>query len=76
MDEYGYADAILHKQMHRKLLDDLLSLKRQSASASLMLILRTLKDWLHRHITDDDRRLGEALIAKGLLKSLPNPSSR
>ena len=76
MEEYGYADAILHKQMHRKLLDDLLSLKRQSASASLMLILRTLKDWLHRHITDDDRRLGEALIAKGLLKSLPNPSSR
>ena len=77
MDEYGYADAVLHKQTHRKLLDDLLSIQqRQCDNASLILTLRALKDWLSRHITDSDRRLGEALIAKGLLKSLPNPSSR
>ena len=69
MDQYGYANALVHQQAHRKLVDDLLSIRRQFDRASLMLTLQALKDWLVRHITESDRRLGEALLAAGAVKS-------
>lgn len=69
MDQYGYADALVHQQAHRKLVEDLLSIQRQFDSASLMLTLQALKDWLIKHIIEGDRRLGAALIAAGAVKS-------
>jgi hemerythrin len=69
MDQHGYANALLHQQAHRKLVEDLLSIQRQFDSTSLMLTLQALKDWLIQHITGSDRRLGEALLAAGTVKS-------
>lgn len=69
MDQYAYANALLHRQAHRKLMEDLLSIQRQFDSASLMLTLQSLKDWLIKHITESDRCLGKALIAAGKIQS-------
>ena len=69
MDQHGYANALLHQQAHRKLVEDLLSIQRQFDNASLMLTLQALKDWLIQHITESDRHLGEALLAAGAVKS-------
>ncbi len=69
MDQYGYADALIHQQEHGKLLEDLLSIQSQFDNASLMLSLQALKLWLIKHIIFSDRRLGEVLIASGVLES-------
>jgi len=69
MDQHGYANALLHRQAHRKLVEDLLSIQRQFDNTSLMLTLQALKDWLIKHITESDRRLGEVLIAAGTVES-------
>lgn len=65
MEEYGYAGASQHQQAHRRLLDDLLSIRLQSDGASLILTLRTLKEWLVGHIMHGDRPLAEAILASG-----------
>ncbi|MDS4020739.1 MAG: bacteriohemerythrin [Candidatus Competibacter sp.] len=70
MDQHGYADALVHQQAHRKLVEDLLGIQHQFDSASLMLSLRALKDWLCKHITENDRPLAEALVA-GTMPSQP-----
>jgi diguanylate cyclase (GGDEF)-like protein/hemerythrin-like metal-binding protein/PAS domain S-box-containing protein len=69
MDQHGYANALLHRQAHRKLVEDLLSIQRQFDNTSLMLTLQALKDWLIKHMTESDRRLGEVLIAAGTVES-------
>ncbi|MDS4031757.1 MAG: bacteriohemerythrin [Candidatus Contendobacter sp.] len=69
MDQYGYADALAHRQEHRKLVEDLLGIQREFDSVSLMLTLQALKEWLRKHINGDDRRLAVALIAAGAVKS-------
>lgn len=71
MHQYGYAETLIHQQAHRKLLEDLLSIQRHFESASLMLTLQALKDWLIKHVTESDRRLGKALIAAGAVKPWP-----
>ena len=68
MRQSGYTDILIHQQVHRKLLEDLLSIQRRFEGASLMLTLQALKDWLIKHITESDRRLGEVLIAAGMTK--------
>lgn len=69
MDRHGYADALVHQQAHRKLVEDLLGIKRQFDSASLMLSLQALKEWLCKHITESDRHLAEVLVASGAMPS-------
>jgi diguanylate cyclase (GGDEF)-like protein/PAS domain S-box-containing protein/hemerythrin-like metal-binding protein len=71
MDQLGYADALIHQQAHRKLVGDLLSIKHQFDSASLMLTFQALKEWLNKHITDSDRRLAEALVASNEMQYQP-----
>jgi hemerythrin len=71
MDQLGYADALIHQQAHRKLVGDLLSIKRQFDSASLMLTFQALKEWLNKHIIDSDRRLAEALVASNEMQYQP-----
>ncbi len=73
MDQHGYADALIHQQTHRKLVEDLLGIQKQFDSASLMLSLRALKEWLCKHITESDRPLAEALVASGAMPSQPAP---
>ena len=71
MDQHGYADTLIHQQAHRKLVEDLLSIKRQFDSVSLMLSLQALKEWLNKHITESDRRLAEALVASNEMQYQP-----
>lgn len=75
MSQCGYADTLIHQQAHRKLLEDLLSIQRRFPSTSMMLTLQALKEWLITHITERDRRLGEALIAAGTVKSASTQQS-
>lgn len=63
MDELDYADNTAHRQEHRKLLEELRSIQRQFDSASPLLTLQTLKDWLRSHITHSDRALALTLLA-------------
>ncbi len=65
MDETVYTDIVAHQQEHRKLLEELHSIRGQFDSVSPLLTLQTLKDWLRSHIIHSDRALAEALIASG-----------
>ena len=63
MERYGYPEALAHAQEHRRLLDDLISIRAHAGGASVMLTLQSLKEWLTSHIAHGDRELGEALNA-------------
>ena len=65
MAEYAIADATEHRQMHRRLIDDVRSLRLDSNMPDLGLLLRYLREWLIRHIDGPDKELGRALQAKG-----------
>jgi diguanylate cyclase (GGDEF)-like protein/hemerythrin-like metal-binding protein len=65
MAEYAIADATEHHQMHRRLIDDIRSLRLDSNMPDLGLLLRYLREWLIRHIDGPDKELGRALQAKG-----------
>ena len=63
MERHGYPEALAHAQEHRRLLDDLISIRAHADGASVMLTLQSLKEWLTGHIAHGDRELGEALSA-------------
>ena len=65
MERFQTPGALAHQQEHRKLLEDLLSIRRGASSASLMLTIRSLKECLMAHIAGPDRRLAAELLAAG-----------
>jgi diguanylate cyclase (GGDEF)-like protein/hemerythrin-like metal-binding protein/PAS domain S-box-containing protein len=69
MERFKYAGIEAHKQEHRKLVEELLSLQRQVDYTSSMLTLQSLKEWLTDHVTHADREFGEALASCGAAKS-------
>jgi diguanylate cyclase (GGDEF)-like protein/hemerythrin-like metal-binding protein/PAS domain S-box-containing protein len=59
-----YSGAAIHRDMHRRLLDDLERLRLdQSDGVSASLTIRYLQEWLLRHIDGADRDLAVALQA-------------
>lgn len=62
MDTSTYTDIVAHQQEHRKLLEELHSIRNQFDGASPLLTLQTLKDWLRSHIVHSDRALADALL--------------
>jgi hemerythrin len=69
--ESGYPGYEEHREMHRSFVDRLGDLREQMAreGASLSLVLTTnnvLIDWLIRHITREDRKIGEHLRAQAV----------
>ena len=66
MAEHGFVDAAAHRQSHAHLLDDLRSFSAVRDTRSLSLTARFLQEWLLRHIDGADRRLAEALRARGI----------
>jgi diguanylate cyclase (GGDEF)-like protein/hemerythrin-like metal-binding protein/PAS domain S-box-containing protein len=65
MDCYAIADRATHKQAHRRLLQDALSLANTSRSSSMMVTVGFLHEWLLRHVDSADRELARQLLAKG-----------
>ena len=65
MDRYTIADRATHKQAHRRLLQDALSLAKSSRSSSVMVTVGFLHEWLLRHVDSADRDLVRQLLAKG-----------
>jgi diguanylate cyclase (GGDEF)-like protein/hemerythrin-like metal-binding protein/PAS domain S-box-containing protein len=65
MDRYAIADRATHKQAHRRLLQDALSLAKSARSSSMMVTVGFLHEWLLRHVDSADRDLGRQLLAKG-----------
>jgi hemerythrin len=65
MDQYAIADRATHKQSHRRLLQDAMSLEKMSCSASMTLSAGFLHEWLIRHVDSADREFARQLLAKG-----------
>ncbi|MGI6776634.1 MAG: bacteriohemerythrin [Acetivibrionales bacterium] len=68
--EYNYPDFAAHKGMHDKFIEDFTQLKEQIETEgvnarSVILVNRTVVDWLTRHIKNVDKKLGEFL--KGVM---------
>jgi hemerythrin len=68
-----YDGATAHKDMHRRLLEDLRGLCLNGDGMSVSLTLRYLQEWLLRHVDGADRDLAIALNAAGLVASVPAP---
>jgi diguanylate cyclase (GGDEF)-like protein/hemerythrin-like metal-binding protein/PAS domain S-box-containing protein len=68
MRSCGYDEEPAHRDMHRRLLDDLRSLRLEECEgASVSLTLRYLQEWLLRHVDGADRDLAAALRATGVI---------
>jgi diguanylate cyclase (GGDEF)-like protein/hemerythrin-like metal-binding protein/PAS domain S-box-containing protein len=57
----SYHGAAAHRDMHRRLLEDLRGLRLDGAKVSVSLIVRYLQEWLLRHVDGADRDLAAAL---------------
>jgi diguanylate cyclase (GGDEF)-like protein/hemerythrin-like metal-binding protein len=66
MRQCGYAGAAAHRDLHRRLLEDLHGLRMDGAAVSVGLIARYLREWLLRHVDGADRDLAAALRAAGV----------
>jgi hemerythrin-like metal-binding protein len=62
----GYLGEAAHREMHRRLLDDLRGLRLDGAGVSVSLIARYLQEWLLRHVDGADRDVAAALVAAGV----------
>jgi diguanylate cyclase (GGDEF)-like protein/hemerythrin-like metal-binding protein/PAS domain S-box-containing protein len=65
MDRYAIADRATHKQAHRRLLQDALSLAKSSGSSGMAISVGFLREWLLRHVDSADRELARQLLARG-----------
>jgi diguanylate cyclase (GGDEF)-like protein/hemerythrin-like metal-binding protein len=67
MTEYQVDDNMMHREAHRRLLDDIRKLDVTNDWVSISLILRYLREWLLRHVDSFDKRLAVALLKKGYM---------
>lgn len=72
MERSSYPGLLAHAQEHRRLLDDLASIRAQADGAGLTLTLQSLREWLTTHIAHGDRELGEALRSRAV-EGAPGP---
>lgn len=67
MDRAGLdEEAIRHRQVHQRLLDDVQSLSINLDGRSMVLTMRYLQEWLLRHVEYMDRPLAVALKERGV----------
>jgi hemerythrin len=68
-DRYGYAETAAHKELHAKLVKQVLDFESDLKSGRAkvtMDIMRFLKDWLVKHIMGTDKKYSEFLNSKGV----------
>ena len=63
MRTHHYDGEVAHREMHRRLLDDLRGLRLDETGTNVSLIVRYLREWLLRHVDGADRDLAAALHA-------------
>ena len=69
MQANGYPDLARHKDMHQKLVSQVLDLQKKFQAGGdvlTMTVLSFLKDWLVSHIQGEDKKYGVFLNAKGI----------
>lgn len=67
MLQYHYPEYARHRDIHRKMTQRVLEIRedfRRGDITSPVQISNFLKDWLHRHIMETDRRYGEFIAEK------------
>ncbi len=69
MDRYLIAERATHKQAHRRLLQDALSLAKATRGSSMLITVGLLHEWLLRHVDSADRELARQLRAKGYVEA-------
>lgn len=65
MDKYQLPSSARHKDNHRRLVDDLLSLSINFDNQSMVLAMRYFQDWFFRHNESDDRPMAAELVMRG-----------
>jgi len=68
-DRYGYPETMAHKEIHAKLVQQVLDFETalKSGQAKVTMdIMRFLKDWLVKHIMGTDKRYSAFLNSKGI----------
>ncbi len=68
-DKFGYPEAEVHKQIHRKLVEQVLEFKKKFDEGKADIsyeLLNFLKDWLLNHIGKTDKKYADFLKSKGL----------
>jgi diguanylate cyclase (GGDEF)-like protein/hemerythrin-like metal-binding protein len=66
MRKFCYDGASAHREMHRRLLEDLHGLHLDGPKFSVSLVVRYLQEWLLRHVDGADRDLAAAINAAGV----------
>lgn len=66
MAEHGLPHLDVHRRHHRKLLDDVGSLRGDLDRRSMALTMRYLQEWLLRHVDTMDKQLGSLLQQRGV----------
>jgi diguanylate cyclase (GGDEF)-like protein/hemerythrin-like metal-binding protein len=65
MAQFQVGNLAQHRDVHRRLLEDIQQLGVDKSPPSVSLVLRYLREWLIRHVDGLDRAAGLELIAKG-----------
>lgn len=65
MAQFQVAHLTLHRDVHRRLLEDIRHLGVDKSPPSVSLVLRYLREWLIRHVDGLDKAAGLEMIAKG-----------
>jgi len=65
MAQYQVAHLAQHRDVHRRLLEDIRHLGVDKSPPSVSLVLRYLREWLIRHVDGLDKAAGLELMAKG-----------
>ena len=66
MDKYRYPERGMHKNEHRRLIEEAHYLKEKLARGGELLVLQSLKDWLLAHIIHVDKPFMEYLSRHGV----------
>ena len=65
MAQYRVSHLAQHRDVHRRLLEDIRHLGLDNSPPSVSLVLRYLREWLIRHVDGLDKAAGLEMIAKG-----------
>jgi diguanylate cyclase (GGDEF)-like protein/hemerythrin-like metal-binding protein len=67
MKQHCYEGSAAHRDMHRRLMDDLHGLRLDGPGVSVSLVVRYLQEWLLRHVDGADRDLAAAILAADMV---------
>jgi len=69
MEKYNFPETEAHKEMHQRLMDEVLEIKKSYRVREIEMdreFVNFLKDWIINHILTEDRKCGPFLLGKGV----------